>query len=60
MKSPGDGVCVCVTTVSVLCNPGQASASVTQPPAAMEAPASTTGMPSAAPAHLAGEETHAT
>lgn len=49
----------CVTSV-FLCNPGQARDRVTQPPALMEAPATTTGMPSAAPAHLVGEETHAT
>lgn len=62
MNSRLEMVCVwvCVTPAFLLCNPGQASASVTQPPAAMEAPATTTGMPSAAPAHLAGEETHAT
>lgn len=49
----------CVTSV-FLCNPVQARTSVTQPPAAMEAPATTTGMPSAVLAHLVGEETHAT
>lgn len=47
-------------TSVLLCNPGQARGSVTQPPAVMEAPATTTGMPSAVPAHLVGEETHAT
>lgn len=38
----------------------QARASATQPPAVMEAPATTTVMPSAVHAHLGGEETHAT
>lgn len=33
---------------------------MTQPPAVTEAPATTTGIPSAVPAHLGGEETLAT
>lgn len=51
----------CARVTSVFgCNPGQVRASVTQPPAVMEAPATTTAMPFAVPARLVGEGTHAT
>lgn len=55
-----DWVHVCVWPLVFLCNPGQVKGNVTRPPAVTEAPATTMGMPSAVPAHLVGEETHAT
>jgi len=49
----------CVTSV-LLCDPGQAKVSVTQPLAVTEAPATTAATLSAVPAHPVGEEMRAT